>query len=182
MTRLGLVRHGETEWNKSGRLQGRADVPLNARGRWQAQALVPVVAGGGWDVVVSSPLLRAAETAEIIVRGTGLTTAPSCELLLERAYGAAEGMAIAGADARWPGGAYPGLEELDALAERGMQAVRHLRGTWPERSVLIVCHGALIRSTAALLCGTPVPRILNGTLTVLEKGPTKWRVLDPTST
>lgn len=62
-----FVRHGETESNRAGRLQGRSDLPMNETGRRQAAAAAMELAGTGpWDVVVSSPLFRARQSAQII--------------------------------------------------------------------------------------------------------------------
>jgi len=68
MTRLVLIRHGETDWNVEGRYQGQADPPLNARGIAQARRLAHDLAGAGIDVLYSSPLKRALETARILAQ------------------------------------------------------------------------------------------------------------------
>jgi broad specificity phosphatase PhoE len=72
MTRLVLIRHGETEWNVEGRYQGQADPPLNAKGLSQALELAEKLDGLPLDVVYSSPLLRALETAEILAERQGI--------------------------------------------------------------------------------------------------------------
>ncbi|MDS8744534.1 histidine phosphatase family protein, partial [Streptococcus pneumoniae] len=66
MTTICLIRHGETEWNKIGRIQGTTDVPLNEKGKLQAQACGSHLMNKAWDVIVTSPLKRAKETAAII--------------------------------------------------------------------------------------------------------------------
>lgn len=65
MTRLILIRHGETEWNVTGRYQGQADPPLNEKGLKQAQALPEKLAPLNLELLFTSPLKRAAQTAEI---------------------------------------------------------------------------------------------------------------------
>jgi probable phosphoglycerate mutase len=65
-TRLILIRHGETEWNVIGRYQGQADPPLNARGMDQAYQLVDAIRGAGLDVLISSPLQRSQQTAQVL--------------------------------------------------------------------------------------------------------------------
>jgi probable phosphoglycerate mutase len=72
MDRVLLVRHGETTWNRSGRIQGWAPTPLTERGRAQAEALAAHVATVDPDRVVASDLRRARETAEYVARATGL--------------------------------------------------------------------------------------------------------------
>lgn len=66
MTRLILIRHGETDWNVEGRYQGQADPPLNARGLEQAYQLANKLVGQKMDLLYTSPLKRAAQTAEIL--------------------------------------------------------------------------------------------------------------------
>jgi phosphoserine phosphatase len=66
MLRLILIRHGETEWNIEGRYQGQADPPLNAKGWRQARSLAKKLNGVGLEMLISSPLKRAAQTAQIL--------------------------------------------------------------------------------------------------------------------
>jgi broad specificity phosphatase PhoE len=72
MTRLILIRHGETDWNVEGRYQGQADPPLNARGLAQARELAEALRGVTLDVLYSSPLRRALQTAQILAAGLRL--------------------------------------------------------------------------------------------------------------
>jgi phosphoserine phosphatase len=67
MTRLILIRHGETEWNVIGRYQGQADPPLNQQGVAQSYQLAEQLVETGLDILYTSPLLRAAQTAQILV-------------------------------------------------------------------------------------------------------------------
>ena len=70
VTRLFVVRHGETAWNVDTRIQGQLDVPLNDTGRWQAARLAEALAGEGIAAIYSSDLQRASETAAALaVRG-----------------------------------------------------------------------------------------------------------------
>jgi broad specificity phosphatase PhoE len=72
MTKLVLIRHGETDWNVEGRYQGQADPPLNARGLAQAAELAGKLDGLRLEVLYSSPLLRAFQTAEILAARQGV--------------------------------------------------------------------------------------------------------------
>src|SRR5699024_6004320 len=91
MTTIRLIRHGETNWNKEGRIQGKTDIPLNETGRIQAEECAASLKHSEWDIIISSPLKRAKQTAEIINKNLHL---PIMEMsaFAERNYGDAEGM------------------------------------------------------------------------------------------
>ena len=65
-TTLGLLRHGQTDWNIDLRLQGTADIPMNAFGISQIEQAAKELTGQGWDLILSSPLGRARQSAEIV--------------------------------------------------------------------------------------------------------------------
>ena len=71
-TVLGLLRHGQTDWNIDFRLQGITDIPLNETGIGQARDAARAIDSNEWDLVVSSPLGRAIETAEIVSKENDL--------------------------------------------------------------------------------------------------------------
>ena len=83
MTNIILVRHGETEWNRKGIIQGRHDILLNQTGRRQAEATMKKLKGKAIHGIFSSPLIRALETAQIIAQGLGYNAPfkpyPPCE-------------------------------------------------------------------------------------------------------
>lgn len=81
MTRLVLIRHGETDWNVIGRYQGQADPPLNRQGLQQAQRLVEELRPAGLELLYSSPLRRAWQTAEIVARALDLPLYPEPRLM-----------------------------------------------------------------------------------------------------
>ncbi len=92
---LLLIRHGETDWNSEGRMQGRIDLPLNARGVEQAEQLAERLAQEEHvDFLYTSPLSRARATAEIIARRYGMNPIPDVRLV-ERSIGKLEGMTLA---------------------------------------------------------------------------------------
>lgn len=174
-TRLMLVRHGRTDWNLRGRLQGSTDVPLDDAGRAQARAAARALGEHEWDTVVTSPLARAVETGHIIAAHLKIVASEPVPGLVERSYGTAEGWTRADAERRWPGGAFPGLEPLEAVAARGVHALRSVVAAHPGGRVVVVAHGALIRAVLGDLTGGPVPRIVNGALSELEWAGT-WTV------
>ena len=67
--KLYMVRHGETDWNKAKKVQGRADIPLNAYGRELAEKTAEGLRGIPFDLAYTSPLSRAKETAQIVLQG-----------------------------------------------------------------------------------------------------------------
>lgn len=145
MTDLVLVRHGETEWNRLGRVQGRTDIPLNDTGREQARAAGDRLRGGRFDAVVASPLSRAADTARIIADELGLGGVELVDDLVERDYGGAEGMTGEQIDARH-GGVLEARESREATVERVKPALLAIAERHPGQRVLVVSHGGVIGS------------------------------------
>ena len=90
--KICLVRHGETDWNKEGRWQGREDIPMNEKGYAQVSAAGEALKGKGFTVIVTSPLQRARQTAEVIAKKTGIQKIEIDERLIESDLGDASGM------------------------------------------------------------------------------------------
>lgn len=173
--RLILVRHGESEWNALGRVQGQADPGLSEAGRAEARLLAPLVAAMAPEVVVTSDLRRAAETGAL-VSGMASTTDPRWR---ECAMGEWTGRAAdelradpSGRFAAWREGRAdpPGGETWEAVCDRVADAARSLRASGAERA-LVVTHGGPVRAACARLAGlapdhlVPVP---NASITVIE--------------
>ncbi|MBI5161604.1 MAG: histidine phosphatase family protein [Micrococcales bacterium] len=177
--RLALVRHGQTDLNLQGRLQGSSDWPLNETGLAQARQAVEEVrdTAAPWDLVVSSPRQRARRTAEIIADGLGIELGPTYELLLERDYGALEGAEEAEVERLWPGKSEPSVETLDSVVHRGLRALGELRNAWTGRRVVAVCHGTIIRYTLSEIAGRKLPQPGNATASMVEWTGGAWRVL-----
>ena len=165
LTTFALVRHGQTDWNAQRRLQGSTDIPLNDVGRGQASDAVSVLSGHDWDAIVSSPLSRAAETADLIAAGLGLSVTRRVPALTERSFGPAEGLqAGPELDAlRTPGG-FRGAESEDEAASRGLGALESLAEEFRGRRVLVVAHGTLIRVSLSRAIGRTLQSIDNAAL------------------
>lgn len=176
MTLFGLIRHGQTDWNLQGLFQGSSDIPLNDTGREQAHHALDNAAHIPWDVVVSSPLSRARETAEIIARDHGLPLGPADPRLAEIDWGAAEGRDVAEMEALHPGRTFPGIEDAQAVADRGYDALEDLERRLPGQRVLVVAHGTLIRFLLSGIAQRPLEPIPNATLSLIELEGTTWSV------
>jgi uncharacterized phosphatase len=152
MTHLVLVRHGETDWNLAGRIQGRSDIPLNDTGREQARAAGQRLAAERWDVIAASPLSRAHETATIIGSEVGIDAIEVVDALVERNYGEVEGLTGPEIDARFGGGGTidggraGGRETREQVVARVHPALLALAAEHPDKSVLVVTHGGVIGS------------------------------------
>ncbi|WP_461170195.1 histidine phosphatase family protein [Arthrobacter sp. Z1-15] len=170
--RLVLVRHGETDWNRERRLQGRTDNPLNEVGRAQARKAGQLLAANQWDVVVSSPLKRAVQTAHLIAEALGLQPAGIVPGLVERDYGPAEGLPLNGlTEPQVTAALAIGIgEPEDAVAQRALGALHGLAEHYSGQRIIAVAHGTLIRLTLSALTGQPYPRVQNGEVVEVPLG------------
>jgi broad specificity phosphatase PhoE len=160
MGELILIRHGETEWSRSGQHAGRTDIPLTAAGVAAAKALAPALARRHLAAAFSSPLSRAMRTAELV----GLTGIKPDPDLMEWDYGDYEGMTAAQIretrpgwclwrDGVIPGGAgHPG-ETLQQVAARTDAVLGRVRPLLNDGDVALVAHGHLQRALTARWLG-----------------------------
>lgn len=151
-THLCAVRHGETDWNKRGILQGWSDVPINERGRSQARELAASFADAGFSAIWTSPLVRARETAAIVADALRLPL-PSChEGLKERHFGAIQGIPkdelaelnpvlLEQILRRNPAASFVGGESMDEFADRVLGAFADIGLRHPGERVLVITHG-----------------------------------------
>jgi probable phosphoglycerate mutase len=152
-----LIRHGETEWSRSGRHTGRTDVPLTESGRAQASSLRARLAGHAFARVLTSPLSRAAETARIV----GLEPAAEVDAdLREWDYGAFEGRTTADIRTELPDwtiwtGPWRDGETADDVGRRADRVIARLRAPDIEGDVAVFAHGRLLRVLAARWVGLP---------------------------
>lgn len=174
---IALVRHGETDWNREHRWQGRLGVGLNDLGRRQAAGAAPLLADIAWSWMVSSPLDRARQTARIIADRLPRMPMTDDDGVQERAYGEAEGVLAAEAARRWPDGAFPGMESDAELGERGAAALRRIAGAYTGNGI-VVSHGSFIRYTIKALCEVDPPRILNGSVSLLRTDGLGWEPVE----
>jgi probable phosphoglycerate mutase len=154
-----LVRHGETEWSRSGQHTGRTDLPLTERGADEARALAAVLAGLDPCLVLSSPRTRALRTAEL----AGLAVDAVDDDLVEWDYGEYEGLTTAEIRRQDPGwtvfrGPNPGGEEAAAVGRRADRVLRRAVEAFlgcQGRPVVLVGHGHFSRVLGVRWIGSP---------------------------
>jgi probable phosphoglycerate mutase len=194
MTLITLIRHGETEWNLTGRWQGHADVPLNALGRALAQRLAARLRAEGthFDAIYSSDLLRAWETAEILGTALGILPQP-LPALREIDVGAWSGLSRqevlardadrmarleSGEDVRRGGTG----ERWSEVYERVVAVVESLAADYPQGRLVLVTHGGPVRALllhAARDKHNALPRrmhIGNTSISTLSGVPGAWEL------
>lgn len=159
MSRLILIRHGETDWNVTGRWQGQADVPLNGCGREQAERLARDLAGQDIAAIYSSDLSRARDTAAPLAHLLGLTIIVDGRLR-EVNLGAWEGMLSEDIASQYPQelsarrrnplhARAPQGESVMEVIARIIEAVKEITARHPNETVAIVSHGVAL---AAVIC------------------------------
>jgi probable phosphoglycerate mutase len=167
-----LVRHGQTEFNREDRVQGRVDSPLTELGRQQAAAMGARLqalmreAGGDWAIEVS-PLGRARQTAAIIADITGLPEPRIDARLIEVGYGVFEGFTRVELDARWPEfagvngifGQAPGGESFEDLSDRVGDWLAEAGRRPAAARTIAVTHAGVARTMRGLYLGLDVEAV-----------------------
>ena len=191
-TTVYLVRHGETEWNLSGRWQGHADAPLTDRGESQARALGERFKTESFDACYVSDLGRAMRTAELISRPTGMNFEPDARLrerdlgvmqglttqeMLERCPDVFDSFRNAGPDYIVPEG-----ESFRQFHERCVEALEDYVSRHQGERVLLVTHGGVLGAILRYVTGIPLeaPRryvLLNGSVNVVDNLAGNWNLL-----
>lgn len=183
--RIGLIRHGLTDWNALGRIQGHSDIPLNDEGRRQAgllaERLVTERESVQWDFIVASELSRAQETAQIIADRLHIPLLEPDQRLKERSFGQVEGLTWQEREEKW-GADWEtlelGQEKVEDIQARGMEFLNHTMEQYPEQNILVVSHGGFLSQLFTLLLKEAhTERIGNLSLTVLERTEQEWTTI-----
>ena len=176
--KMCLVRQGETDWNKLGRLQGSSDIPLNETGIMQATMAAHALKDAGYEIVVTSPLTRAKQTAQMIADLSGLSLI-EMDAFKERCFGDAEGLLKEEREQLYPDNKFPNLESYQDLAARlrkGLTEVTKL----PYEHVLIVAHGAAINCILAIFSnfeiGSGKTDLLNACTSIITYENEQWKI------
>lgn len=149
-----ITRHGQTEWNSLGRLQGRKDIELNEVGKEQALITGEKIKDEKIDIIITSPLKRARETAEIINKQFNVEIVED-DRLMERCYGDFEG--ITKVELKEKKIQYPeiddacnylknidifNMETIQNLCARIYECLDEITTKYKDENVLIVTHGS----------------------------------------
>jgi uncharacterized phosphatase len=178
-TVICIVRHGETDWNAQGRLQGREDIELNEAGRQQARKIARYLSSEHWDVIVSSPLKRAYETARIVAPILLISEIKVEGQITERDYGEASGLWPEERRSRFPD-AIPGQEDFELLRQRAMKGLEKIVKEHTGKRIVVISHGALTNSILYTLSGGEFgsfkTRLKNGCINQISVQDGKWTV------
>lgn len=172
MSKLYLTRHGETEWNIEGRLQGRKNSLLTSKGREQAGWLSNKMSRLPLDLIISSPSPRTLETAEII-RGDLQIPIIQDEHFLEMDVGRWEGVLKSDIERMEPERSYtfwnkPHLfksdegEDFYQVRERVLPWLKHILKTYKDKNILIVSHAIVIKILISYFEKTPMEKLWDG--------------------
>ena len=154
ITRLLVIRHGETAWNLEARIQGHTDIPLNEHGRWQAERLGLALADEGLDAVYASDLQRARDTGLAVARAAKLELQIDLGLR-ERNFGRLEGLTQNQVALQWPeeGRRWrerdpnygpDGGETLQFFYDRCTETAERLAQRHPGQTIALVAHGGVL--------------------------------------
>ena len=146
--KLYVARHGQTQWNLEQKICGRTDLPLTEEGQRQADLLAEKAKNLALDMIIASPMIRAQQTAGAVSRVTGIPVRTDARLI-EQDYGIYEGKnrKDAGflANKRQFAFRYPGGESMMDVAHRVYEFLEELKEKYPEKNILLVCHGGVCR-------------------------------------
>lgn len=181
-TDFGMFRHGQTDWNVNFLLQGTTDIPMNQTGIEQTLRATKFLDPTDWDVLLCSPLVRARQTADILVAELGLPAYTEDPLLIERSFGEAEGLSYDQWRSKYSSlDEVPGGESRSALEKRSGQILQNMIERYAGKRVLAVSHGALIRTVIALSSQGTLPRagerLGNASLNVVGHDSLQWKVV-----
>lgn len=150
-----IVRHGQTNWNVEGKIQGKTDIELNENGIEQAKKLKEIIKDYNIDLIISSPLKRARKTAEIINEAVKSNIIFD-DSLEERGYGLFEGMVRKEINAELVNSGilhnyyinkeYKEIETIQCLCSRVWNLLDSLKQNCKESNILLVTHGGVIRA------------------------------------
>ena len=191
-TTLFVVRHGETEWNRQGLLQGHLDSPLSELGVNQANALSEHFSKCKWDLIVSSDLNRAVRTSEIIKGASGQKILTDSRLR-ERELGVAQGLTLKDFAEKYPEESskfsdgcedyvIPGGESISQRYNRSIACIREYAELYKGRNIIIVTHGGVLDGVFRFATKMPLsqPRtfsLFNASVNTIQIQDDLWNIV-----
>jgi probable phosphoglycerate mutase len=190
MTEVVLIRHGETVWNREGRMQGFDDSPLTEKGVRQAEATAAALSAQRFDAVYASPQGRAKRTAEIIANPHDLHIEYRLELR-ERNLGVMQGLTLEEVRHRYPdvyaafgdpGYVIPNGESSEQRFSRGNRCLQELAGIHPGERIIVVTHGGIVDGVFRKIFALPLDRprsysLFNCAVNRIGVNDREWRLL-----
>lgn len=154
--RLLITRHGQTDWNLAGKIQGTTDIELNQTGIEQAEVTRDKLLNENIDIIISSPLKRAKKTAEIIANGREIPIFHDKDIV-ERSFGKYEGHKLTHdeVDAIKRSGE-KGVETDDEFLIRMERFIQKIKEEYKDKTVLIVSHRGTILGMCCYIDGLPI--------------------------
>lgn len=183
LMRVYMVRHGETDWNLDGRVQGREDIPINNNGIKQAIDTAGAFHDKNIELIITSPLIRARKTAEIIAdKLGGQVEVKVDDGLIERDFGIRSGMTIdkkktfdlfnVGEDG----------ESLDEVKARVIVTINHYASQYKDSNLIMVSHGAAINAVLSVVSGgeigSGITRLKNACISVFDANGEDIKLID----
>jgi probable phosphoglycerate mutase len=155
MLKIGLVRHAATQWNLEKKIQGRTDIPLCTEGMLQAERWGNILKGQHYDLILSSPMIRAQQTAQIVSDVLGIDVVCARDLR-EQDFGQWEGRRITDIRKETPGEIEfqesrgwefcpPGGEDRVTVLRRASDAIKKASQAHDGRHILLVTHSSVIK-------------------------------------
>ncbi|QVK17044.1 histidine phosphatase family protein [Mycoplasmatota bacterium] len=152
MTKITLVRHGQTDYNKNRIIQGQIDIPLNSLGKEQAVKTSNHFKNESIDLIISSPLIRAYETAQIIANEINYTNDILIDkAFIERNFGQADGKEISLCIEKVHQEEITGLELSSQLKKRMIDGILKVVKENENKNIVIVCHSHSIKAVLSAL-------------------------------
>ncbi len=162
-----------------GKLQGRKDIPLNNNGILQAEECREFLKTTHWNVIITSPLKRAKETAEII---NNEIKSPIIEMVefIERDYGDAEGMTVTERLTAFPNKNYPNQDDRRTLTKRVIDGIQKINQLYLGKKVLLVAHGGVINTILSQFSngeiGSGKTKLINACISNIEFKEEVWKI------
>jgi probable phosphoglycerate mutase/uncharacterized phosphatase len=181
-TFLYLIRHGETEWNKSRRIQGHSNVDLSEVGEQQAERLAARFSNFSFSAIYSSDLKRAIATARRLAQTVGIPVKP-LPSLRERCYGQWEGLTYEEIKQRFQdeNETLYGIESFEAMQQRALDCLTNLATEHPDENIAVVSHGGFINAFLHYVTngklGTGITKIENTSVTLCRYKTNRWEVV-----